>query len=593
MFFYFYFDESKGVPSFDQMFKPVLLALQECGGKASVSEMDEKAIKLMNLSEEIIRIMHKESSNRTEVSYRLAWARTYLKKYGLIKNEERGVWSLTEKYDGNIEAIDSERITREVRNQNVQGQDKTEYLTGFESAQAFEKLVSALVMDVAQKDKKSAYFAYSDTLDFAYDIMLPNGIEDIDVQIVCIIKYIDPQSGNSSMSINQIAQSIKTRFPEEWVLFIVNILIPESEKKKFSENVIIWDRDVLIKKIDPEASYVQYLINPKQALIEDLVSIEVSTEEKEDIKKAHTKKIKSSFRNEDMVLFLGAGISIDGGIPLWPTLIKQLHIHMISRITAEKGLSFHEQEMINELAFDNKMESPLLQMRYIKSAFKDDDYYQLVHSALYGKGVNTNTALLNALAKISTPQRGYCGIKSIVTYNFDDLLEKKFEEKDIRFNVISTEKHRQLFDKLNIYHVHGFLSSDKQKITADTNLIFSEEDYHKVYRDAYSWSNLIQLNALRENTCLFIGCSLTDPNVRRLLDVATRDDEPPRHFAFMEKKKIREIKESEAKMSKEIIEIYQRIDDNIQTAYYQQLGLNIIWVDDYQEIPDILESFIE
>jgi len=70
----------------------------------------------------------------------------------------------------------------------------------------------------------------------------------------------------------------------------------------------------------------------------------------------------------------------------------------------------------------------------------------------------------------------------------------------------------------------------------DISLIFSEEDYNKIYSDAYSWSNLAQLNSFRDNTCLFIGCSLTDPNLRRLLDVAARSGEKPRHYAFLKKK---------------------------------------------------------
>ena len=42
----------------------------------------------------VARIFHNnaEKSNQTEFQYRLAWARTYLKKAGLIENSSRGVW---------------------------------------------------------------------------------------------------------------------------------------------------------------------------------------------------------------------------------------------------------------------------------------------------------------------------------------------------------------------------------------------------------------------------------------------------------------------------------------------------------------------
>ena len=215
-----------------------------------------------------------------------------------------------------------------------------------------------------------------------------------------------------------------------------------------------------------------------------------------------------------------------------------------------------------------------------------------MHSALYGQSVNIDTKLLNAIAKISTPQRAYCGIKSIITYNFDDLLERKLAQRDIQYNIISDEGERQLVDKLNVYHVHGYLPSDFSEFSKEPNLIFSEEDYHKVYRDSYSWSNLAQLSALRENTCLFIGCSLTDPNLRRLLDVAARNGESPRHYAFLKKKKVKEKRNDEA-VNKDVLELYQRIDDNIQTAYYKKLGLNIIWIDEFEEIPHILNGFLE
>jgi restriction system protein len=33
---------------------------------------------------------------QTEIEYRLAWARTYLKGMGLLTNSKRGVWTLTE-----------------------------------------------------------------------------------------------------------------------------------------------------------------------------------------------------------------------------------------------------------------------------------------------------------------------------------------------------------------------------------------------------------------------------------------------------------------------------------------------------------------
>lgn len=79
---------------FDDLFTPLLKALHNIGGSATIGELEDEVARIMNLSDEELSEIHVGS--RTKFSYRLAWARTYLKRYGLLNNSERGVWSLTE-----------------------------------------------------------------------------------------------------------------------------------------------------------------------------------------------------------------------------------------------------------------------------------------------------------------------------------------------------------------------------------------------------------------------------------------------------------------------------------------------------------------
>lgn len=586
----FYFDENENkveVPGFEQTIKPILTALQENGGKASISELDQTAIRIMNLPEDVIKIMHKDSKKQSEIEYRMAWGRTYLKKYGLITNVSRGIWAFTDKFDGDVEKIDVDEIVQKVRSDSAGNGGERIPLTGLESALAFKNMVRALLQELVSKEGKT--FKNTDSED---TILLPEGLEEDREEIRCMIEYVNVSRQNPSDFYNKVTKKLDDLPADGKILLITNVTVPNEIRNKFGQNIVVWDNEDLLGRIEPDAPYAQYLLNPRQALIEDVVTTDHSDEQRSNEREKYLKQAKSAFRKQDMVLFLGAGISIDGGIPLWGTLIKTLHVYMLNRLTKDKGLSFEQQEMIKELAANNEMESPLMQMRYIKAAFSNEEYYKLVHSALYGQNVNLETELLNTIARICTPQRAYCGIKSIITYNFDDLLERKFAQKDIQYHVISSEEERQLVDKLNVYHVHGYLPSDFSDISDEPNLIFSEEDYHRVYRDSYSWSNLAQLSALRENTCLFIGCSLTDPNLRRLLDVAARSGESPRHYAFLQKKKLKKAKDSET-VNQDILELYQRIDDNIQAAYYKKLGLNIIWIDEFEEIPVILNSFLD
>lgn len=84
------------IPTFDSLMNPLLAALFELGGSGSIDEIYEKVIEMQNIDEELATIPHNpEKSNLTEIGYRMAWARTYLKKYGFLENSSRGVWALT------------------------------------------------------------------------------------------------------------------------------------------------------------------------------------------------------------------------------------------------------------------------------------------------------------------------------------------------------------------------------------------------------------------------------------------------------------------------------------------------------------------
>ena len=383
----------------------------------------------MNLSDEVTQIMHKGSKRQSEIAYRMAWGRTYLKKYGLITNIARGVWVFTDKFDGDVEKIDVDEIVRKVRSDSAESGEDKMALTGSESARAFENMVGALLGEMASKEGKQVYCTYSDLGDLGYDMILPRGLEGEDEEIKCIIEYVNLPRQNVLDFYNKVKKKFNNLLGNDKVLLITNVIVPEEVRNNFETNIIIWDKEDLLERIEPDASYAQYLINPRQALIEDVVTTDNSSQQKSVQRERYLKKIKDAFRKQDMVLFLGAGVSIDGGIPLWKTLIKTLHVYMLNRLIKDKELSFEQQEMIKELASDNEMESPIVQMRYIRAAFSNEEYYQLVRLALYGERVELDTKLLNSIAKISTPQRAYCGIRSIITYNFDDLLERKFEQK--------------------------------------------------------------------------------------------------------------------------------------------------------------------
>jgi restriction system protein len=99
--------------------KPVVQVLLGLGGSGTIEEINGKVYELLKLTDDVLQIPHGDDEARTEIEYRLAWTRTYLKTYGLLNNSERGIWSLTQPtIDPN--SVDSDEIVRVVREKHQQ-----------------------------------------------------------------------------------------------------------------------------------------------------------------------------------------------------------------------------------------------------------------------------------------------------------------------------------------------------------------------------------------------------------------------------------------------------------------------------------------
>jgi len=104
---------SSSVPTFDSMLLPTIQALQILGGSGTTEEIYDKVVQLLNLPNQVLEISH-GSTSQSEVEYQLAWSRTYLKKYGLLQNSARGVWSLVST-SIDLDSLDAKEIVKAVR----------------------------------------------------------------------------------------------------------------------------------------------------------------------------------------------------------------------------------------------------------------------------------------------------------------------------------------------------------------------------------------------------------------------------------------------------------------------------------------------
>lgn len=106
---------------YDELFNSLLTALHNLGGSGSVEELEEQVATILKLTDEQVNEIHR--GNTSKLTYRLAWARNYLKRFGLLENSSRGVWALTE------EGLKTKSVDKEVVKRKVVADDRQERLS--------------------------------------------------------------------------------------------------------------------------------------------------------------------------------------------------------------------------------------------------------------------------------------------------------------------------------------------------------------------------------------------------------------------------------------------------------------------------------
>ncbi len=133
----------KDVPTYDSLLNPTLSALRKLGGSATINELVDEIIAELGLPQEVVEVQHGRG-NQTKLQYRAAWARTYLKKVGLVENSERGVWALTPE-GMKTQGIDPREVVRAVRKMKDLGNGDDDDDNGSEDCGWRDQLIDVLL----------------------------------------------------------------------------------------------------------------------------------------------------------------------------------------------------------------------------------------------------------------------------------------------------------------------------------------------------------------------------------------------------------------------------------------------------------------
>lgn len=183
------------------------------------------------------------------------------------------------------------------------------------------------------------------------------------------------------------------------------------------------------------------------------------------------------------------------------------------------------------------LKKTIIKLFYSTKSFNKEEVISVCD--FFDKEYRTSTILKLVKILIESP-KGTRLPESIITFNADSLLYALLILYNIKLNYDKTGIYKQVEkpykqvirpfefwgDKIPIFHLHGAISPNnpdaytKRKVKlrdGRNNLIFWESTYTKISGTMFSWAQTNFLYNSLSTSCVFLGLSMSDPNIRKWL----------------------------------------------------------------------------
>jgi len=330
--------------------------------------------------------------------------------------------------------------------------------------------------------------------------------------------------------------------------------------------------------------------------------------------------LKTAWAKRKLVLFLGAGVSQPYGLPSWNELVLNVLLDESShafdvfwphyRVALASWLT-------ETFGFSGVVMARLARQYARERNYDNRQFQEYLRSLLYRPNqkikpaaATTLTGVVDLLKASEGDAKGW-HIPAVVTFNYDDLLEQQLKRAGIACESVYSNV-RRTEDKLYVLHVHGFLP--QRGSISEREIVFTEDEYHRLSFAAFHWAQVDMINLLRNYTVLFLGLSMTDPNLRRLLDASRAQETEAQHFVIRksysltpaERERARQTIKEKARAQEERFGLAgvekteylldQAIDQMLRVAadydadVLRDMGVETVWVEDFAHIPALLAS---
>jgi hypothetical protein len=213
----------------------------------------------------------------------------------------------------------------------------------------------------------------------------------------------------------------------------------------------------------------------------------------------------------DLTLVVGAGASIESGLPSWVELIDRLS----GRIASELGLDEDQRVSFGEWT---RQVDGLLGAAAVAKATLGANFERTVRHELFrDTGPSPEPGpTARAIASLRLDWGDSC---EVVTLNYDDCIERALDTEladrgftDVTASAVANARAQRSTEIL-VRHPHGAF---RPRRGATGEIVLSEAEYHAM-ADADHWQDSYFRERLESSTCLFLGTSLTDANLLRYL----------------------------------------------------------------------------
>ncbi|MDR6195313.1 SIR2 family protein [Siphonobacter sp. SORGH_AS_0500] len=209
-------------------------------------------------------------------------------------------------------------------------------------------------------------------------------------------------------------------------------------------------------------------------------------------------------RNEDVIMWAGAGLSLYAGYPSGNELCTILYNNLSEDEKKEINKNSNLQDLSQDI-YRLKSSNKNYIIKTLKSVFEKRPESTMIHEMIF-----------------KIPH-----FKTIITTNYDNLFEIVYRDQA---NIILSHRNIPYMgkDKTNIFKVHGDLNNPE-------SIIITKSDYNNFFKENSEYDTFwtVIKERLSTNSVLFIGYNLEDPNISVIFDRITDSLKDNRKESFL------------------------------------------------------------